>query len=238
MNYIARLLQLIKAFRAETRQDAITPDSLGAILERMVNVQRHDWASSEHPFYHIECDTKDGRLIVKHPTDMVEKGYVPYLLRYSRKKPRYRDITDRETRYYGPAMRGWHLFYDEKKLQMEANGVVYIGKNVGTDKNPEWVYEENCRNLFGNIRVRTGGDPDEYQDGIYFKVGFGSRTYNINKNHRFRFGIVFGPPLAEKGNRSLKFSECVSNIAEFYVNFHRKSPREHGDELYRITYSI
>ena len=73
MNYIAKLLDLIKAFRAETRQDAITPDSLGAILERMVNVQRHDWASTEHPFYHIECRTKDGRLIVKRPTDMVEK---------------------------------------------------------------------------------------------------------------------------------------------------------------------
>ena len=84
----------------------------------------------------------------------MQKGYVPYLLRYSKKKPRYRDIEDRHTREYGPVMRGWHLFYDEKKLQMAPNGVVYIGKNVGTDKNPEWVYEERTAEISSEISVR------------------------------------------------------------------------------------
>ena len=155
MEFISNVVELISAFRSETRQDAITPDSLGSLLQRMINALRYAWSSSTHPFYHIQCDTKDGRLIVKHPTDLMQKGYVPYLLRYSKKKPRYRDIEDRHTRSYGPIMRGWHLFYDEKKLQMAPNGVVYIGKNVGTDKNPEWVYEENCRNLFGIIASRA-----------------------------------------------------------------------------------
>jgi hypothetical protein len=50
--------------------------------------------------------------------------------------------------------------------------------------------------------------------------------------------VVFGPPLPEKGNRSLKFAECVTNIAEFYVNFHKRSVREDGDEGYKISYSI
>jgi len=168
----------------------------------------------------------------------VEKGYVPYLLRYSKKKPRYRNLQDRRTRSYGPVMRGWHLFYDEKKLQMDAKGIVSIGKNVGTDKNPEWVYEEDCRNLFGNIRTVTVEDSFNHTTLIGFKVGFGCRTHRIISNRRFRFGIVFGPPLAAKGNRSLKFSQCVSNIAEFYVNFHIKNMREHSDEPYRITYSI
>ena len=232
MEYISRVVEMISAFRAETRQDAITPDSLGSLLLRMINALRYAWSSSTHPFYHIQCDTKDGRLIVKHPTDLMQKGYVPYLLRYSKKKPRYRDIEDRHTREYGPVMRGWHLFYDEKKLQMAPNGVVYIGKNIGTDKEPEWVYEENCRNLIGNIREATE------EDGIIYKVGFGSRVYRIKNNHRFRFGVVFGPPLPEKGNRSLKFAECVTNIAEFYVNFHKRSVREDGDEGYKISYSI
>ena len=216
MEFISNVVELISAFRAETRQDAITPDSLGSLLLRMINALRYAWSSSTHPFYHIQCDTKDGRLIVKHP----------------KKKPRYRDIEDRHTRSYGPVMRGWHLFYDEKKLQMAPNGVVAIGKNVGTDKNPEWVYEENCRNLFGNIREVTE------EGGIIFKVGFGSRIYHIKSNHRFRFGVVFGPPLPEKGNRSLKFAECVTNIAEFYVNFHKRSVREEGDQGYKISYSI
>lgn len=237
MNYISNLIELITAFRAETRQDAITPDSLGSLLHKMVDMLRLAWGAATHPFYHIECDTKDGRLIVKHPTDMVEKGYVPYLLRYSKKKPRYRNISDR-THSHGPAMRGWHLFHDEKKIHVAADGVVSIGRNTGTPQVPVWEYEENCQNLFEHVRVVTNADPDEYIDGICFKVGFGSRTYRINKCRRFRFGIIFGPPITEKGNRSLKFSECVSNIAEFYVNFHRKSPREHGTELFNVSYSI
>ena len=237
MNYISNLIELITAFRAETRQDAITPDSLGSLLHKMVDMLRLAWGAATHPFYHIECDTKDGRLIVKHPTDMVEKGYVPYLLRYSKKKPRYRDISD-FTHSHGPLMRGWHLFHDEKKIQMTLNGVILIGKNTGTPKNPVWEYEEDCRNLFEHVRVVTNADHDEWIDGTYFKVGFGSRTYRINKSQRFRFGIIFGPPITNKANRSLKFSECVSNIAEFYVNFHRRSPREHGTELFNVSYSI
>ena len=90
MEFISNVVELISAFRSETRQDAITPDSLGSLLLRMINALRYAWSSSTHPFYHIQCDTKDGRLIVKHPTDLMEKGYVPYLLRYSKKKPRYR----------------------------------------------------------------------------------------------------------------------------------------------------
>ena len=112
MNYLSNLTELINAFRAETRQDAITPDSLGSLLQRMVDTLRKAWGAANHPYYHIECDTKSGRLIVKHPTDLMEKGYVPYLLRYSKKKPRYRDYESR-TRSRGPLMRGWHLFHDE-----------------------------------------------------------------------------------------------------------------------------
>lgn len=238
MEYISKVVELISAFRSETRQDAITPDSLGSLLLRMINALRYLWSSSTHPFYHIQCDTKYGRLIVKHPTGLMQKGYVPYLLRYSKKKPRYRDIEDRHTRSYGSVMRGWHLFYDEKKLQMAPDGVVSIGKNVGTDREPEWVYEEDCRNLFGNIRTVTFEDSFNHTSLIGFKVGFGCRTYRIKNNHRFRFGIVFGPPMVEKGNRSLKFSECVSNIAEFYVNFHKRNAREVGNEAYKISYSI
>jgi len=160
MNYISNLIELITAFRAETRQDAITPDSLGSLLLRMINALRYLWSSSTHPFYHIQCDTKDGRLIVKHPTDLMQKGYVPYLLRYSKKKPRYRDISD-FTHSHGPLMRGAHLFHDEKKIHVAANGVVSIGRNTGTPKNPIWKYEEDCRNLFEHVRVVTNADPDE-----------------------------------------------------------------------------
>lgn len=43
MNYLSNLTELITAFRAETRQDAITPDSLGSLLQRMVDTLRKAW---------------------------------------------------------------------------------------------------------------------------------------------------------------------------------------------------
>ena len=36
--YITTLTSLINTFRAETKQDSITPDSLGQLLQRIVNV--------------------------------------------------------------------------------------------------------------------------------------------------------------------------------------------------------
>lgn len=62
MDYISKIIELITALRTETRQDAITPESLGSLLLRMNNALRYAWSSSTHPFYHIQCDTKDGRI--------------------------------------------------------------------------------------------------------------------------------------------------------------------------------
>jgi len=189
--------------------------------------------NSAKPFYHIECDSSRGELIVKYPSEVIAAGYIPYLLRYSRKKPRYCNVEDKTRRWYGPTMRGWHLFYDEKKIQVGSTGWVKFGHNVGTDKNPVWEYSEDNRWLFGNIRKVM-------KNGILkgYKVGFGSRTHLIKSNHRFRFGIVFGPPLPTGANRALDFSKCVTNIAEFYVNMHITDRPEYDGEYFGISYSI
>ena len=70
MEYISRVVEMISAFRAETRQDAITPDSLGSLLLRMINALRYAWSSSTHPFYHIQCDTKDGPAVLEEETSV------------------------------------------------------------------------------------------------------------------------------------------------------------------------
>lgn len=192
---------------------------------------------SSHPFYHIECDTRDDKLIVKYPYDVINAGYIPYLLRFSKKKPRYRNVNERDRRWYGPIMRGWHLFHDEKKIKVATNGEVLFGKNVGTDRYPIWQYTEDKRALFNNIRPVLKG-VGQYVEVIGYKVGFGCRTLKITTNCRFRFGIVFGPPLPAKGNRSLNFSKCVTNIAEFFVNFHKMENPNDDNEYYKISYSI
>ena len=74
---ITTLTSLINTFRAETKQDSITPDSLGQLLQRIVNVLGH---------------------YVKYPSQLITDGYVPYLLRYSKKRPRYRPAEMRTRR--------------------------------------------------------------------------------------------------------------------------------------------
>ena len=53
---------------------------------------------TSHPFYHIECDSKNNVLYVKYPSQLITDGYVPYLLRYSKKRPRYRPAEMRTRR--------------------------------------------------------------------------------------------------------------------------------------------
>ena len=193
--------------------------------------------SASKAFYTIQCDTRDDKLIVKSTADVINAGYVPYLLRYSKKKPRYSNLREGRKRWYGPIMRGWHLFCDEKKIRVDTDGKVQFGHNVGTDKEPEWEYSEECRWLFGNIRRKYEFD-DPTGVLLGYKVGFGCKVHLIDTSHRFRFGIVFGPPLPEGGNRSLDLSQCVTNIAEFYVNFHKTDQPKYEGEYFAISYSI
>ena len=195
--------------------------------------------ASAHPFYHIECDSKGKELQVKFPAQLISDGYVPYLLRYSRKRPRYRPANDRQgQRYYGPVKRGWHLFYDEKKIKVSLSGEVQFGYNTGTDRVPNWEYDSDIRHVFGNIRaVNTAVGLGKKLVG--YKIGFGCKSYLIKTNHRFRFGIVFAPPITAKGSRSLDFSKAVSNIAEFYVHFRMTDEySSKWDSYYDISYSI
>jgi hypothetical protein len=205
--------------------------------QRLGNGSGGGTGTGTKPFYHIECDTRKGKLIVKYPAAVISAGYKPYLLRYSRKKPRYRDVEDKTTRWYGPTMRGWHLFYNEKKIKVSSTGEVQIGHNVGTDKYPVWEYSTDNRWLFGEIRRSyKGNPPNRVLEG--YKVGFGCRTHLIKTNHRFRFGIVFGPALPSGGSPYLDFSKCVTNIAEFYVNLHKTDRPEYDGEYFAVSYSI
>ena len=234
---ISTLTSLISAFRAETRTDSITPDTLGQLLQKIVNKMEEENTPTK-PFYHIECDSEDGKLYLKFNPELLTAGYVPYLLRWSKKRPRYRNMSDKTRRWYGPKMRGWHLFYNDKKMSLTSSGEVLIGKNVGTDKNPVWEYTEDKRWLFGDIRAQyVGAHP--HRTLVGYKVGFGCRTHLVDTNHRFRFGIVFGPPLPTKGsNRSLNFSKCVTNVAEFYVNFKKDTTVTTEGQQYSFAYSI
>ena len=220
-----------------------SPEALSVSLPKASSVQAGIISAEDYrklgkgtkPFYHIECDSKAKLLKVKFPAEVMTAGYIPYLLRYSKKRPRYRNVSDKTIRWYGPKKRGWHLFYDERKIQVGLTGDVKFGHNIGTDREPVWEYTDDMRWLFGNIEpVLSGMHPHRVLKG--YKVGFGCQTHLIKSNHRFRFGIVFGPPMRTKGGVIMDFSKCVTNIAEFYVNF-RFTDEEAYDDTYRYDFS-
>ena len=187
--------------------------------------------ASAQPYYHISCDAKDNRMVLSFRKELTEKGYVPYLLSYSVKQTRYR-VDKTKPRFYGPTRRGWHMFYGPQKIQLAQDGTVMIGHNVGSQQRPVWEYGTETRHLFGDIRtVRKNSVV------VGYKVGFGSRTHLITTNHRFRFGIIFAPPLSSS-QATLDFSKAVSNVAPFHVLIQR-SERMEADNLYlRFAYSI
>lgn len=187
--------------------------------------------ATAHPFYHIECDSSEHRIRVKFPADVISDGYVPYVVRWTNKKSRYRNKLDHSKKWYGPRQRGWHLYGDGKRIKVTLAGLVTFGQNKGTQKNPVWEYGEQEDYLFDHIRKIVNAQGSF----MGFKVGFGGKTYLVHKNRRFRFGIVFGPPL--QPNQTLNFSMCVTNIAEFYVNLSVDKDSE-GNDIYYLIYSI
>ena len=238
---ITRITSLIDAFRAEARQNTISPEILGNLLQKIVNLLRLAASSQEiqkvmegkKPFYHIQCDSDGHRLKVKYPSEVIRAGYVPYLVRWTNKRPRFRDIDDHTHKWHGPRRRGWHLYGDENSIRVSYTGLVTFGFNVGTQQQPIYQYVDNKDAALPHIR----SDYNARGEFLCFRVGFGGKTYKVRKNHRFRFGIVFGPPLPSGGNRSLDFSKCVTNIAEFFICF-KVNQDEPGNEYYNLSYSI
>lgn len=238
---ITRITSLIDAFRAEARQNTISPETLGNLLQKIVNLLKLAATSQEiqtvmegkKPFFHIQCDSDGQRLKVKFPAEVIRAGYVPYVVRWTNKRPRFRNANDHTLKWHGPRRRGWHLFGDENRIRVSLTGQVTFGLNVGTEQQPIWQYVSNKNAILNRVRSEYNAR-DEF---LCFRVGFGGKTYKVTRNHRFRFGIVFGPPLPEGGNRTLDFSKCVTNIAEFYICM-RVIQDEPGSEYYELSYSI
>ena len=72
---ISSLTNLITAFRAETRQNSITPDTLGLLAGQSSSSSSSDGTASSRPFYHIECDAKGEDLILSYPSELTALGY-------------------------------------------------------------------------------------------------------------------------------------------------------------------
>lgn len=230
-----QLHELINAFRQETQEDSITPDSLGALLEKIAevagdapwdkltalenntltlknNVDAMELAavsSVEKIFLQAEGDT----LKVKGNIPIfIAAGLVPYIFRYSTKRNRIRK-NKLQPRRWGVRQRGWHPFFVNGKIQVSYEGVVSFRKHANGKVSGSFF--TNPENLFKT---------PNYKDGKIF-VSYGKYQYNVkDKGKRFLFGIAFGLPTAEK--RKFSFDKLKTNIATIHVNVYYDKEEE------------
>lgn len=73
------LTQLIDAFRAETANAAITPESLGSIIQKILNTVYESVGGG----INIVCDTKDDVLYVRGGATLAAMGFIPCIFRYT-----------------------------------------------------------------------------------------------------------------------------------------------------------
>lgn len=177
----------------------------------------------KQPFYHIECEAIGDDLYLRYPSELTEKGYVPYLMRYSMKRNRLRPAFARKDDDGGPGersrsekKRGWHMFCGPKKIKVGEDGSVSFGYHPRLDEerdSKEWLYSKDKINLLNSVTISLDDD-----DNVnYIKVGYGSRTKTVNSTARFKFGIVFAPPVKDEVSPVLKLAQAVTNIAEFQL---------------------
>ena len=73
------LTQLISALRAETGDAAITPESLGSILQKMLDTVHESVGGG----INIVCDTKNEVLYVRGGAALAAMGFIPCIFRYT-----------------------------------------------------------------------------------------------------------------------------------------------------------
>jgi len=230
MTNISEITALITALRAEQETDAISPESLGSLLQRILNLiadnvtdeQLADLQTQVNAIRntvsdeksHIECKVYGNKLSVKgNIVSLTAKGYVPYIFRYSTKRNRHRrDRTRPRTK--GPILKGWHVYEGTGKIKVVQKGEIQI-KTDPTPNSPveNDVYANSPQHLFKTPREWRKSGQD------LMSVTYGKRQYEFRKSRkklRLKFAIAFGLPV-EQG-KSLKWENIRTNLAVIYVN--------------------
>ena len=203
--------------------------NLQALIEQ--SEQEEDDESSTAEVYRITAEPKGNRLFVNYSNKLIEKGYVPYLYRYSVRRTHFGSVqSGGGDRIHGARRKGWHRNYDDQRLKLGNAYEILIGRltNPGDDE-PHWDYLENGpRELFGNIHDLS----DETGKWIGYRFMFGLKQfcfYPESTTHRFTFGIAFGPPLTETKRKIYPY-EMVTNIAPFRVEVQFDPTDQHGPQ--------
>ena len=162
---------------------------------------------------HIECQIKDGKLYIQGADQLIQSGLLPVIFRYSIRTSRYKQ-NDNGIREYMPKRRGWHRFFDSKKIQVASDNTInFRDDSPYRTINDPIKYDFTPKYLFSFEKV--GIDP---HTGNVFEVHvpYGQKLFNVFSHPRlFKFAIGFYKPVSNSS--TFRFSDLRTNLAIFRV---------------------
>ena len=188
-------------------------------LRNQIKTTKENLANHEQDDYtHIETVARNGTITVPGAAGLVGRGLIPLIFRCTISQSR-RTPDENGRREYMDKKHGWHVHYGEDKIKFK-NETMMI-RDDRKDSSTKDEYFTDASTLFHFPKKHI--------------VGYGKRTYDLNKGHRFKFAVAFAKAPDFKGN--FNFSCLRTNLATFRV-FAVTRTDEHGNEVDEFHFSI
>lgn len=162
---------------------------------------------------HIECQIKDSKLYIQGANQLISSGLLPVIFRYSIRTSR-RKMNGNGIRDYLPKRRGWHRFFDSKKIQVRSDNIIEFRDDSAylPDSAPTKYYD-SPKYLFTFEKVNIDSDKGDVSE---VHVPYGQKLFNVYGHPRlFKFAIGFYKPVSN--NSTFTFSDLRTNLAVFRV---------------------
>lgn len=188
-------------------------------LRNQIKTTKENLATHEQDDYtHIETVARNGTITVPGAAGLVGRGLIPLIFRCTISQSRKSPDTDGK-RAYMDKKHGWHVHYGEDKIKFK-NETMMI-RDDRKDSPTKDEYFSDATTLFHFPKKHI--------------AGYGKRTYDLNKGHRFKFAVAFAKAPDFKGN--FNFSCLRTNLATFRV-FAVTRTDGHGNEVDEFHFSI
>ena len=195
------------------KQTANTISSLQSSI-RTLQANFNTFASmKQSTTIHIECQIKDSKLYIQGANQLISSGLLPVIFRYSIRTSR-RKSNENGIREYMPKRRGWHRFFDNKKIRVRSDNIIeFRDDSPSLSDGAPTKYYDSPKYLFTFEKVNIYSDTGDVSD---VRVPFGQKLYNVyNIPRLFKFAIGFYKPVSN--NSTFTFSDLRTNLAVFRV---------------------
>ena len=213
-DYNQSVQQLIQEFRVINTKGAITPDSLGYLLERLYNEAGSAGSGSAHSNIHVEV--VDGEVRLYGGEALEQKGYVPYLFRHTKRMNRKTVIDENgeELKLKSRNTKGWHLYGSRHSIKVQNTFVLFSTNSPDEVHREAEGYSGDIENL---IHVKYSNIPHKRQiPWGRARIMLYNKQSNTERMLRLRFAIAYAKPY-NPAKKRINTRDLVSNLAEFAI---------------------